>query len=171
MWLAPTATEVIDSKADLEVFEAITSFDVFEMGGGFAALALGVQYRENQLSQDYDDLANQDSFTFVIGNPDIDGSQDVWAAFGELALPINDELDVQLAVRYEDYGGTIGSTVDPKLAISWRATDEFSLRGSISTSFRAPTVFLAQGGATSSTYDPVQGATVFVALEHRVMKS
>ena len=65
-----TATEVIDSKADLEVFEAITSFDVFEMGG-FAALALGVQYRENQLSQDYDDL-NQDSFTFVIGNPDID---------------------------------------------------------------------------------------------------
>ena len=161
-----TGTEVIDSKADLEVFEAFTSFDVFEMGGGFAALALGVQYRENQLSQDYDDLANQDSFTFVIGNPDIDGSQDVWAAFGELALPINDELDVQLAVRYEDYGGTIGSTVDPKLAISWRATDEFSLRGSISTSFRAPTVFLAQGGATSlqQLIDPVQGATAFVAV-------
>ena len=42
------------------------------------------------------------------------------------SLPINDELDVQLAVRYEDYGGTI-EVVDPKLAISWRATDEFSL--------------------------------------------
>jgi outer membrane receptor protein involved in Fe transport len=136
------------------------------MGGGYAALALGIQYRENKLSQDYDELSNQDSFTFVIGNPDLDGSQDVWAAFGELALPINDELDVQVAVRYEDYGGNIGSTVDPKLAVSWRASDEFSLRGSISTSFRAPTVFLAQGGATSlqQVVDPVQGAQAFVAV-------
>ena len=161
-----TGTEIIDSKADLEVFEAFTSFDIFEMSSGFAALAVGVQYREEQLSQDYDDLANQDSFTFVIGNPDIDGSQDVWAAFGELALPLSEDLDVQLAVRYEDYGGSIGSTVDPKLAVSYRATDEFSLRGSISTSFRAPTVFLAQGGATSlqQLIDPVQGATAFVAV-------
>ena len=136
------------------------------MSSGFAALAVGVQYREEQLSQDYDDLANQDSFTFVIGNPDIDGSQDVWAAFGELALPLSEDLDMQLAVRYEDYGGSIGSTVDPKLAVSYRATDEFSLRGSISTSFRAPTVFLAQGGATSlqQLIDPVQGATAFVAV-------
>ena len=161
-----TGTEIIDSKADLEVFEAFTSFDIFEMSSGFAALAVGVQYREEQLSQDYDDLANQDSFTFVIGNPDIDGSQDVWAAFGELALPLSEDLDMQLAVRYEDYGGSIGSTVDPKLAVSYRATDEFSLRGSISTSFRAPTVFLAQGGATSlqQLIDPVQGATAFVAV-------
>ena len=161
-----TGKQVIDSKADLEVFEAFTSFDVFEVGGGFAALALGVQYRENQLSQDYDELSNQDSFTFVIGNPDINGSQDVWAAFGELALPLNEDLDVQLALRYEDYGGSIGSTVDPKLAVSYRATDTFSLRGSISTSFRAPTVFLAQGGATSlqQMVDPVQGAVAFVAV-------
>ena len=161
-----TATESIDSKADLEVIEAFTSFDVFEMSSGFAALALGVQYRDEQLTQDYDDLANQDSFTFVIGNPDIDGSQDVWAAFAELALPLSDDLDVQLALRYEDYGGSIGSTVDPKLAVSYRASDELSLRGSISTSFRAPTVFLAQGGATSlqQLVDPVQGATAFVAV-------
>ena len=161
-----TATETIDSKADLEVIEAFTSFDIFEMNGGFAALALGVQYREEQLTQDYDDLANQDSFTFVIGNPDIDGSQDVWAAFGELALPVNDDLDVQIAVRYEDYGGSIGSTVDPKLAVSYRASDTLSFRGSVSTSFRAPTVFLAQGGATSlqQLVDPVQGATAFVGV-------
>ena len=161
-----TATESIDSKADLEVIEAFTSFDIFEMESGFAALALGIQYREEQLSQDYDDLANQDSFTFVIGNPDIDGSQDVWAAFAELALPLNEDLDVQLAVRYEDYGGSIGSTVDPKLAVSYRASDILSLRGSVSTSFRAPTVFLAQGGATSlqQLVDPVQGATAFAGV-------
>ena len=161
-----TGKQVIDSQADLEVFEAFTSFDTFEMGGGYAALALGVQYREEKLTQDYDELSNQDSFTFLIGNPDIDGSQDVWAAFGELALPVSDDLDVQIALRYEDYGGSIGSTVDPKLAVSYRASDTLSLRGSISTSFRAPTVFLAQGGATSlqQLVDPVQQAQAFVAV-------
>lgn len=69
-----TGEEVIDSKSDLEVIEGFASFDIFEMGGGFAGLAIGAQYREEKLSQDYDALANQDSFTFVIGNPDFSGS-------------------------------------------------------------------------------------------------
>ncbi|GAC13100.1 TonB-dependent receptor plug domain-containing protein [Aliiglaciecola lipolytica] len=161
-----TGEEVIDSRADLEVFEGFVSFEAFEMGGGAASVALGAQYREEKLSQDYDSLANQDSFTFVIGNPDFEGSLDVWAAFGELALPVTEKLDVQIAVRYEDYGGAIGDTIDPKLAFSYRATDNFSLRGSISTSFRAPTVFLRNGGATSlqQLIDPVQGAQAFVAV-------
>lgn len=161
-----TGRQIIDSNSDLEVFEAFASFDVFEMGGGAAALAVGMQYREEQLSQDYDELSNQDSFTFVIGNPDFSGSLDVWAAFTELALPVTDDLDVQLALRYEDYGGNIGSTVDPKLAVSYRATENFSLRGSVSTSFRAPTVFLQNGGATSlqQLVDPVQQAQAFVAV-------
>ena len=161
-----TGKQVIDSQSDLEVLEGFTSFDVFEMDGGFAALALGLQYREEKLSQDYDELSNQDSFTFVIGNPDFEGSLDVWAAFGELALPVTDEFDIQVAVRYEDYGGQIGSTVDPKVAFSWRASDVLSLRGSLSTSFRAPTVFLRNGGSTSlqQLIDPVQQTQAFVAV-------
>lgn len=161
-----TGEEQIDSKTEMQVAEAFASFDVFEMSGGAAGLAIGVQYREEKLSQDYDALANQDSFTFVIGNPDFSGSLDVWAMFGELALPVSDDLDLQIAVRYEDYGGTIGDTVDPKLALSWRATDDFSLRASISTSFRAPTVFLLNGGATSlqQLIDPIQQAVAFAGV-------
>ncbi|MEW9796619.1 TonB-dependent receptor plug domain-containing protein [Alteromonas sp. CYL-A6] len=161
-----TAEEVIDSKSDLEVVEAFASFDAFEMDAGYAGLAIGAQYRKNELSQDYDALANQDSFTFVIGNPDIAGEIDVWALFAELALPMTDDWDVQVAVRYEDYGGSIGDTIDPKLAMTYRVSDELSLRGSVSTSFRAPTVFLSQGGSTSlqQLIDPVQAAQAFVAV-------
>ncbi|MGO4892531.1 TonB-dependent receptor plug domain-containing protein [Flavobacterium sp. W21_SRS_FM6] len=161
-----TGEEVIDSKAEMQVFEAFASLDVFDMDGGTAGLALGVQYREEKLSQDYDALANQDSFTFVIGNPDFDGKLDVYALFGELALPVSTDLDVQLALRYENYGGNIGDTIDPKLALSWRANDDFSVRASISTSFRAPTVFLRNGGATSlqQLTDPIQQASAFAAV-------
>jgi outer membrane receptor protein involved in Fe transport len=160
-----TARQVIDSESNLEVIEAFVSTEVFEMDGGTAGLAFGAQYRYQDLTQDYDALSNQDRFSFVIGNADIYGEQDVVAIFGELALPVSDDIDVQIALRYEDYGGTTGDTVDPKLAVSWRASDTFSLRGSISTSFRAPSIFQKDGGATSlnQMVDPLTGAAAFAA--------
>ncbi|MCC2615221.1 TonB-dependent receptor [Aestuariibacter halophilus] len=161
-----TATETIDSKSDLQVIEAFASTELFEMDGGYASVAFGGQWREQKLVQDYDDLANQDAFTFVIGNPDIKGDQDVIAAFAELAMPVSETLDVQLALRYEDYGGSIGNTLDPKLAASWRVSENFSLRGSISTSFRAPSIFQQAGGSTSlnQVVDPLTGAVAFAAV-------
>ena len=160
-----TATEVIDSKSNLEVAEAFISTELFQMDGGAAGFAFGAQYRYQDLTQDYDALSNQDSFAFVIGNPDIYGEQDVVALFGELALPVSEDIDIQIAVRYEDYGGTTGDTIDPKFAVSWRATDDFSLRGSISTSFRAPSIFQRDGGATSlnQMLDPLTGSAAFAA--------
>jgi iron complex outermembrane receptor protein len=161
-----TGRQEIDSESNLEVAEGFLSTELFEMPGGAAGVAVGVQYRNQDLNQDYDALSNQDSFSFVIGNPDVTGNQDVIAIFGELALPVSDTLDVQIALRYEDYGGTTGDTVDPKVAASWRATDNFSLRGSISTSFRAPSIFQRDGGATSLSQmtDPVTEGTAFAAV-------
>jgi iron complex outermembrane receptor protein len=160
-----TARQEIDSKSSLEVAEAFVSTELFEMKGGSAGFAFGAQYRYQDLTQDYDSLSNQDRFSFVIGNADIYGEQDVIALFGELALPVSEDVDVQIALRYEDYGGTTGDTIDPKLAVSWRATDKFSLRGSISTSFRAPSIFQKDGGGTSlnQMVDPVTGGAAFAA--------
>jgi outer membrane receptor protein involved in Fe transport len=160
-----TGRQEIDSKSSLEVVEAFVSTELFEMEGGSAGLAFGAQYRYQDLTQDYDSLSNQDRFSFVIGNADIYGEQDVYALFAELALPVSDDVDIQLALRYEDYGGTTGDTVDPKFAISWRATDDFSLRGSISTSFRAPSIFQKDGGGTSlnQMVDPLTGSAAFAA--------
>jgi outer membrane receptor protein involved in Fe transport len=160
-----TGRQEIDSKSNIEVAEAFVSTELFEMDGGAVGLAFGAQYRYQDLTQDYDALSNQDRFSFVIGNADIYGEQDVIALFGELALPMSDDLDVQIALRYEDYGGTTGDTIDPKLAISWRATEDFSLRGSISTSFRAPSIFQKDGGGTSLNQmtDPLTGSAAFAA--------
>jgi iron complex outermembrane recepter protein len=160
-----TAREEIDSKANLEVAEAFISTDLFDMAAGSAGLAVGVQYRYQDLTQDYDALSNQDRFSFVIGNPDVYGEQDVYAVFAELALPVSDDLDIQLALRYEDYGGTTGDTLDPKVAASWRVTEDFSLRASVSTSFRAPSIFQRDGGGTSLNQmrDPVNNTDAFAA--------
>ena len=161
-----TGRQEIDSEANLEVVEGLISADWFEMDGGIVGVAVGAQYRYQDLTQDYDEASNQDRFAFVIGNADVFGKQDVVALFGEIAMPVTEDLDIQIALRYEDYGGTIGDTVDPKLAVSYRATDALSLRGSISTSFRAPSIFQKDGGATSlnQAVDPLSGATAFIAV-------
>ena len=80
--------------------------------------------------------------------------RDVQAIFAELAMPFSDDLNAQLAVRYETYGGSIGDTFDPKFAMSWTPTDNLTVRGSASTTFRAPPASLLSGTGTGLSYVP-----------------
>ena len=76
----------------------------------------------------------------------------IYSAFGEMALPISDVINVQAALRYEDYGANVGSSVDPKLAISWEVADAWTLRGSASTTFRGPPQSILGGTGTALSY-------------------
>jgi iron complex outermembrane receptor protein len=77
-------------------------------------------------------------FSFVSAADEDSTRQDVWAVFGELSLPVTDTLDIQAALRYESYDGETGSSLDPKLALSWRPIGWLTLRGSASTTFAGP---------------------------------
>jgi outer membrane receptor protein involved in Fe transport len=135
------STSDIDQTADLLVFDAVISGDLFDMGAGTVQGAFGIQYRDESLDVDRNLIATiPGSFIFVGGGIEIDESQDVYALFGELAVPLADSLEAQLALRYEDYGSGIGDTIDPKLALLWTVNDVLSFRGSVSTTFRAPTL-------------------------------
>jgi len=82
--------------------------------------------------------------------------------FTEFALPVSDTVDVQLAARYEDYGQGVDST-DPKISVLWRPTDDVSVRGSVGTSFRAPSLYQVNGTQTSLAQltDPNVGTPQF----------
>jgi iron complex outermembrane receptor protein len=64
----------------------------------------------------------------------------VKAVFTELQLPVFDSFNIQAAVRYEDYGGSVGSTVDPQVRARWQVTDWLAIRGGYGTTFRGPTL-------------------------------
>ncbi len=68
----------------------------------------------------------------------VDISQNIYAAFGELNLPITDTLVLELAGRYEDYGNLGGNTFNPQARLRWQAMDWLAFRGSIGSTFRAP---------------------------------
>lgn len=155
-----------DLQSDLTVVEGFASFDLFELPAGAVAMAVGFQYRDNDLTANFDEISLRDGFGFLIGEQPYGGSQDVFAGFGELAIPVTSWLDLQVAVRHERYGEAEGgSTTDPKVAILVRPTDRISLRGSYSTSFRAPSVFqqVGQGTTLQQVSDPLAG-TAFVAV-------
>ena len=65
-------------------------------------------------------------------------SQNIYAGFGELNLPITDALVLELAARYEDYGKFGGDTFNPQARLRWQAIDWLAFRGSVGTTFRAP---------------------------------
>jgi len=154
-------TAVRDLTSELTVIDAVVSG---EFGDSGLAGAIGVQYRDENYTAEFDENSNADNFGFLIGDQDFDGSQDVFSVFGELNYRLwDDRLELQGALRYEEYGGTVGSTLDPKVAVLLRAADNFSLRGSFSTSFRAPTVYqqFGQQTALGQISDPLTGGTTF----------
>ena len=151
----------IDATSDLLTVGGFVSRELGELRGGQAALVVGVQHRAEELRHDYNDDANRNNFIFLVGNPDFREDRNINSLFAELALPITETVNLQLAARHEDYGD-IDST-DPKITVLWQPSDALSLRGSIGTSFRAPSMFQSFGTQTtlSELIDPNVGTPQF----------
>jgi len=157
------------ADSDLTVVDAVTSGDLFELPAGPVGVALGFQYRDVELTQDFKEDTERGNFLFVTApTGDFTGTRDVYAVFGEANIPITPELEISAAVRFEDYGDLVGDTVDPRVGVLFRPVDWFSLRGTFSTSFRAPSVFQQFGNQTTlnAVIDPRDPTSQpFIAIE------
>jgi iron complex outermembrane receptor protein len=156
-------TQVRDLTSEVQVIEGVVSGEIGDSG---AAAAIGVQYRKEDYTAAFDATSNADDFGFLIGEQDFSGEQDIFAVFGEVNVPLGEMVELQGALRYEDYGSSVGSTLDPKVAILFRPADYLSVRGSFSTSFRAPTAYqqFGQQTALNQVADPNTGGNVFAGV-------
>ncbi|WP_116365308.1 TonB-dependent receptor [Parahaliea mediterranea] len=154
------------AEADQSVFDAHVSGDLFQLGGRTVGAAVGVQYRKDGLSYDFNERSEELAFNFFGGGEDFSGSQQVYAAFAELALPLADTLELQAAIRYEDFDSA--DTTNPKLALLWTPSQDWSLRASWGTSFRIATVFQQQSEfiTPQTANDPLAGGeeVTFISL-------
>lgn len=69
----------------------------------------------------------------------VDESRDVFSVYADAEYQATDRILVNGAVRYDNYDG-FGDTVNFKLAANFGITDAISLRGAVSTGFRAPSM-------------------------------
>ncbi|UTA48124.1 TonB-dependent receptor [Simiduia sp. 21SJ11W-1] len=139
---AITTSLVRRGASQLTAFDFNVSGELFELAGGNAAMAAGVEYREEKATDIPDDQF-QRGLIFGTESVSAKAKRDITSAYIEVALPVMDNFDVSLATRYDSYSD-FGNTVNPMLNGRWQITDSLSVRGSWGTGFRAPS--LAQIG-------------------------
>jgi len=97
-------------------------------------------------------------FSFLSGTREQAFKRVVWGLFTEISLPVHEMFDAQFALRYEDYGGEVGSTVDPKLSLRFQPFEWITLRGSVSTTFRGPPQSFLANRTTTLQFIPPTNA-------------
>lgn len=149
-----------DGTAKLGVLEFLVTRELGRMAGGPTGLAIGVQRREEEFAFDWDTISNGGGYAWN-NTPVLDfgGTRESKALFAELALYPTESFEVQLAARYEEYGGGLDS-FDPKIGILWTPVDGLYVRASAGTSFRAAGVVPTFGQTSTGTGMTLHGQPV-----------
>ena len=117
-------------------------------------MAAGFQAGKQELKQRFHQAIQLGDVTGYGGNSrNIDADRDYWAAFVEFNVPIVKNLELNAAVRYDDYSD-FGNTTNPKLSLRWNPVRQLLLRGSWGTGFVAPTLTQAYGAETAGLSAP-----------------
>ena len=116
------------------------SREVVDLPGGPAAIALGAEFRREQLNID----PSVENLRFLVsgfGAPSVptQAARNVASAFVEMTAPIVKGLDVDIAGRYDHYEG-VGRTFNPKASVRFQPTDQLLFRAAAGLGFRAPTL-------------------------------
>ena len=107
------------SHYEQDVIDAVLTGTILDEIG----LAVGFQQRKDFGRVLYDATMNSGNLDFVYGATDWNGTLTTTALFTEIAIPVGDDIDVNVAVRYEDFDEIGQDTTDPKVTVLWRATD------------------------------------------------
>jgi iron complex outermembrane receptor protein len=140
-----------ESTFIIEELYAQSNVDLFEMSGGVAGLAFGAEYRDESYSDIYDTLQSSGQIVGSAGNSAF-GSRSVAAAYAEALFPVLENLEFNLAARYDRYSDS-GSDTSPKVSVRYTPIESLVLRASYGQGFRAPTldVLTAQPAFTADT--------------------
>jgi iron complex outermembrane receptor protein len=133
----------------------LANFELFELGGGMAGMAVGAEYRTDDYQDLYDSLSEGGVVLGSAGNS-AGGGRDVTSIYSEALFPITPELEVSVAARYEDYSD-YGNDLAPKISVRWQPLENLTLRGSYGEGFAAPTLdVITQATAFSAdtVFDP-----------------
>lgn len=132
----------------------VANNEVMELPAGPLGMMFGFEYRHESVLDDRDprldgtiNYTDYESDTYpevsdvVNSSPtgDVTGKRNAMSLFAEAQLPLAENVNAQLAMRYEDLSDVDRALVG-KIAIGWEITDGILFRASASTAFRAPNI-------------------------------
>jgi len=173
------------SKGVSSAIDGKVSKSLMALAGGDLAIAVGGEVRREDTTFTPSALllSNNIAGDRGTGSANLsatDDSRKVYSMFAELNAPLTKTLEVQLAVRHDDYS-QVGSTTNPKIGIRWQPTTSLLLRASTNTGFRAPSLadlnrpttfgsavsFLTDPECVSTKLDAIDGCTDQYPVERR----
>ena len=147
-----TGAHLYGGQANVKEFDATFSKELFALPAGKVGAAFGVDIRRETYRFD-DGTGDQPGLNGVSSTPSLPPvGRNIKAVFAELQIPIFKSLEMQLAVRHDEYSD-FGKTTNPKAALRWQPTKELALRGSYSTGFHAPDFDSLYGGTSTNQFN------------------
>ncbi|MCZ6705944.1 MAG: TonB-dependent receptor, partial [Bacteroidetes bacterium] len=126
-----------------------------QLANQFAPLFFGIRYDN---AEDIVPLSFQVQELDESFSPTATGGRTQLSLFGELQIPILENLEVQAALRYEDYSD-FGTELNPRVAVRFQPWSRLTLRGSWGRSFRAPSLaelYLSPSAEMFAAWDPMR---------------
>lgn len=133
-------------------FYGIATGDVFEMPAGPVGLAVGVEYRELEITSLNDIVRQNGLAASEVPDIELDTIGETWLfeVFAETELPLHETLDVNLSGRYTEERN-FGEEFTYSAKVKFDPFDWLGFRATYGTTFRAPNLreqFLAGSAGT-----------------------
>jgi iron complex outermembrane receptor protein len=173
------------SKGTTTSIDGKLSKSLMALEGGDLAIAIGAEARRENTTFTPSALLLSNNIAGDRGTGSAalvatDDRRRVVSVFTELNAPLSKSLEVQLALRHDDYS-EVGSTTNPKIGIRWQPSPTVLLRASANTGFRAPSLsdlnrpttfgsaasFLTDPQCVSTELDTIDGCTDQWPVERR----
>jgi len=140
-----THSPVIQSTKKQMQFNLTGDFAGFELPGGEPRWAAGYENRKESYKETPDGAAALGQI-YAVAAGAVDGAYEVDEYYGELYVPLLagmpgvERLDLELGVRSSEYDFIDGATTNTKAAIVYAPTSEVTVRTTLASGFRAPSI-------------------------------
>jgi len=101
---------------------------------------LGFEYINYDYTSTFKDELTGNQLDGRAGGGNAKGDRSVFSLYGETNYPLTANLAMNLAMRYDRYSD-FGSTFNPRLGLVYKMSDNWIIRSSLSSGFRAPSLF------------------------------
>ena len=146
-------TTLNDDRQRMQKVFAGLQFDLMEMAGGTAVGYVAAETFDVDYRADVDAQSEAGLVGGSAGNS-AQGSRSVKAISAEAILPVTDFLEVDVAVRYDDYDD-FGSEVSPRVGATFTMIDDLTIKASYGQGFRAPDLSDLYGATSFSAENAV----------------
>jgi len=152
-----TSVETGFTTYEQNLIDGYLTGNLLELPAGSLAAVIGFQYRQEEI-EDRPSSGSINSNLWGFTSSGITaGKEKVSEVYGEVEVPVLrevpafQELTFSVSGRWTDYD-TVGDDTTYKVGLNWQIIDQFRLRSSFGTSFRAPALYESfLGGQTSFT--------------------